>query len=415
MSRFCPDCGTEIAAGMRFCSKCGQAVAEKAPGQPEGYGVSSPNDATGQGSFTDRSGTPDLPPAPQAGSPPGNIPPPPAQDTSGSGRRKWMVLGGGGCALVLGLGLLLILVLFLAAMCSSGGASDDSGGSDTVSAVNSQYENSEEGESSPTPSVDLEPGLAQGTVTTSAGEPLEGAKLYLTGLSTEAGSQVQANAETDSDGFYSIEVPDGEFEMSASYPIEDYEGQTWTNWELYPLDGEPMFSPFDGEDGLVRDFEWRLSGPIAGEDPDDAFSYYGAYIQLNYQEENTGATPQDTRFTFVLTPTVPLADGSEGGEITYERTFAQLGGYDDDSTLDTGGTLYDIPLGKYTLSGSIALPDGSEYPLQFDENFTDATESLEIVFEPDATSSRADLVQVNVYAEGSSAGQEDTYVEPWNQ
>lgn len=396
MSRFCPNCGNEVADDARFCAGCGKPVSDGEPVQQRAEGGASRPSSVG---FTPEpratqqpSGpaSPDLPPAPQPGPPPIDVPQPPQQP---GGSRRWLKLAGGGCALVAGLGLLLVFVLVLAATCGGGG---DSGGA---------------GNGGASPSGDVVPNRATGTVTNANGEPIEGAEINLYGLSTVAGEDILDTTRSAADGTYSLEVPDGELQLYADYTFP-YGGQQWTDYSLFPVGGPDSTTVFDGAEGVVQDYELRISGLEPGGDPNDDFAYYGGYIHVNYSEENSGTTPQDAAFTFVLTPTGPLADGSEGETITVERSYAQLSGGDDDDTLDTSSVLYDIPVGTYTMSGELALPDGTTFPLEI-ELFGNRSEQLEIVFEPLAGS--ADMIQVTTYAPGASEGQEDTQVMPWEQ
>jgi hypothetical protein len=222
-----------------------------------------------------------------------------------------------------------------------------------------------------------EPGVIKGTVTDEQGDPIAGAQVRLAGY-TDDFTGTDSNLVTDGSGMYRVEVIDGLFDVVGTATI-DFEGSPYV-FDLRPADGDCR--PQESASGIVKDLVLELSGlDICSDevDPTNTGSYNGATVALIHNRPR--GLPAETNLVFTMEPVGPLADGSAGRTVTFTRTAAAL-----ETTfgpLDGTGSLYDIPLGRYRLSGTATLPDGSTQDLRFALELGDVpTESVEVGFEP---------------------------------
>jgi hypothetical protein len=202
-----------------------------------------------------------------------------------------------------------------------------------------------------------EPGVVKGRVTTALGNPVAGADIEILG-SAGGGGRHDDRIETGADGTFRVEVPDGLYEVTGTAML-DWEGVPF-RLPLAPADGscEQELSA----DGIVADQVVQLRGLrfcLELSDPDDDAAYAGGAIHL-YPDFVSTTPPPDATVEIVLTPDGPLADGSAGETLTMTRTVAALSNYAGD--IDETATLYDIPLGRYTVTARL-LDGGSESPL----------------------------------------------------
>ena len=219
----------------------------------------------------------------------------------------------------------------------------------------------------PTPAVSLPdgiaPGVVAGTVTDTAGNPLTNAHAVIRGT-TGAGANTYFKAVVDEAGRYSQPVPAGVYEITAYAGIE-YNDRFYNIW-LHPKDGVDTPSQ-DAAAGLTKDFELRLSGPkpAAKMRPMEADSYYGGAIEVGNEGQfylfygngklvDPFVYPDGAVIRVELTPKGPLLDGSQGEVVTRELTPEEV----------ADGTIFDVPLGDYTLRASMVEADGTTTPLQ---------------------------------------------------
>ena len=211
---------------------------------------------------------------------------------------------------------------------------------------------------SPSPSV-ATANVATGVVTNAEREPVAGATIRL--IAFASGSDVgeeRLAVETDENGVYRTEVPLGLYEVHGEVDLE--------------LDGQTIIVPLQpadrscerrlSSDGIEVDFELQLSGLIAcpaGADPDDPASYLGAAVRL--VAELDPAPPDDAIVEYTLVPLGPLADGTGGGTLTYQRSIAAHRATS--GPLHETALIHDIPLGAYELSAELLAIDGSRTPL----------------------------------------------------
>lgn len=235
------------------------------------------------------------------------------------------------------------------------------------------------------------PGYVTGLVLDTQGRPLAGARVFLSGTTFTQGQKTSFETETKTDGTYSLRVPDGRYQAKASYTTT-FEGQTFSFF-MDPASGNPNTS-VDSSEGGNLNFRWTLSGlragsgAGAGRDTDFYgssvdFSYCGlpakAYCAEKYGAVTPGAAPGGSVITVTFTPQGKLVDGSVGKPVVYTFKAAPVappGGYPYSDPNGGGRTTLgadwpyhstnfnDLPLGRYTLTVTATLSDGSKRPLK---------------------------------------------------
>lgn len=242
-------------------------------------------------------------------------------------------------------------------------------------------------------SQDVDKGsLISGTITNSQGQPLEGAEIEVSGVSL-AGERVRYTAKSDATGKYSLLVARGVYTIRAIV-TRNYDGKRW-QLRLHPCDEDNSMASA-GSSPTIKDFQWRLTGLIPGGDPTFAGSYYGGSIWIrcsssneNEQLERVIRSGGSEQFvcTFTLTPTAPLIDGSPGTVLTMTRTVKALWSTEHNVELENSPYLYDIPLGRYTLTACLTFPGrlGRTAPVKLydDQGWRD---TVDVSFEPDVIS-----------------------------
>ena len=168
-------------------------------------------------------------------------------------------------------------------------------------------------------------GYATGKAIDTNGNPLVGAEVAVE--NTLVGYHSSANGATDTNGNYQINLSTvGTFHASA------YLNKTF-NGKQYKLalhcDNNEAF----GNEGAVRNFEWKLTGtkPVAAD------GFYGAAVEL-YNEP--GYYIDENDIVVALNPLGSLIDGSAGTVISRHPIVTSY------------AVLNDIPLGKYEASAT---------------------------------------------------------------
>lgn len=227
-----------------------------------------------------------------------------------------------------------------------------------------------------TPGSVAERGVIQGRVTTADGRPIGGAEIHYIGYLGTVG-QHDGDLVTDADGRYRVEVPDGLYEISGDALIA-YDGGT------YRLALAPANESCDAAlsaDGIAQDFVLRLVGPrrcLVGADPDNDGSWYGAAVHI--WPNLAQFYPPEAVITMSFAPDGPLADGSTGSAFTMTRTVAAL--TSTSGSLDDSATLYDIPLGRYTVTATITSGAATSPLLVWPERADAASAAALLTFEP---------------------------------
>lgn len=184
----------------------------------------------------------------------------------------------------------------------------------------------------------FEKGYATGKVTDTKGNPL--ANVQITIENVLPGASNSHLGKTDDKGFYKIKVGIvGAYRASAYHDVV-YNGVAYS----LPLhaDNDETFS----NDGAVRNFQWKLSGPMY------SGGNYGSSITLNSDINFQIDDPENVEYT--LTPVGKLIDGSDGKVLTMRPGLPNTASYE---------KLLDIPIGRYTLT-AVYLNRGARKPLR---------------------------------------------------
>src|SRR5690349_15900349 len=169
-------------------------------------------------------------------------------------------------------------------------------------------------------------GYVTGKVTDTKGNPLSGVKVYIdntifynSGIGTT----------TDANGNYKIKGQQGAYRAYAEMTI------TFNN-HPFKIEFHPdNYDAFAGEDGAVRNFQWKLTG----ERPFNPGTYYGGYATLSKDPGGDLYDAENIEFTF--TPVGNLIDGSTGEKLVkscgapYSQTYYYI---------------MDIPIGRYEIT-----------------------------------------------------------------
>ncbi|HET9851725.1 MAG TPA: carboxypeptidase-like regulatory domain-containing protein [Candidatus Limnocylindrales bacterium] len=226
--------------------------------------------------------------------------------------------------------------------------------------------------------VPAEANIISGRVTTETGAPVAGARLRVVGYTGGAslGQEIET-VTSGADGTYRYEVPRGLYEVLGEGPL-DFDGQTYL-FNLDPADGSCDQQMSDA--GIVKDFVLRLQGLMMcldGVDPDNQGYYHGAALQV-FNGLTSAASNDVVEYAFE--PIGPLADGSTGQPLTFQRTVAAHSNFF--GPIDGTSYLYDIPLGRYQVSAALLAPDGSRQSLLVSSvQAPSPAQAVEVSFDP---------------------------------
>ena len=239
-------------------------------------------------------------------------------------------------------------------------------------------------------------GTVSGKASDFRGNPLIDAEVAILGTTFAGGEDVGFYPRTAADGTYSMEVPEGNYSVSASHAVS-YDGKRYL-LQLHPGDGKRGRS-YPSKAGITQSFTLKVSGlrPEGELSPDKGFSYYGGQSDFRigdvYSESfqtNHFATEFPNGFTarVTLTPDGPLLDGSQGQAVVFEKQVKSM--YD--ASLEG----IDIPLGKYTVSAVAVKPTGETRTLKVTQvgphltgSLATPADSAPFVFQPDSSGVRS--------------------------
>ncbi|MGY1408266.1 MULTISPECIES: carboxypeptidase-like regulatory domain-containing protein [unclassified Luteimonas] len=177
-----------------------------------------------------------------------------------------------------------------------------------------------------------ERGYATGRVVDTHGEPIAGAKVLLDNAVFYAS---YIDGTTRDDGSYRIKVQPGAWKADATFR-KTYNGKT------YALELDPDHNDSFNEEGVVRNFTWKLEGRT----PDNEYGYYGGFIQLS---TDIGFYEDMETIELTLTPNGPLIDGSPG------KTLRLRMG---DHYWVDHYQIEDVPIGRYVVTATLEGDDG---------------------------------------------------------
>lgn len=193
-----------------------------------------------------------------------------------------------------------------------------------------------------------------GLVLDTKGRPMPNAKVWIRPALTTGLVQIRTGA----DGRYTasglIDVP----YYAQAWTEVTYASKQYCMRLAMPNAGD--YDAFVPTTGAVRNFQWKLSGPI----PDITDGYFGGHIRLI----GDGTLKQSDTVEVTLTPTAPLIDGSAAEKVT-----RRVGAYD---------FVYDVPVGQYTATLTAIGRNGARMPLKVGANSSAGATSMPLAFEP---------------------------------
>jgi hypothetical protein len=193
------------------------------------------------------------------------------------------------------------------------------------------------------PQAGAKPGHLVGKLADAHGRPLSNVTVMVFGFSDRGEPVTREKKVTGPAAEYDIELPEGKYNTPVARIDVDYNGRRYV-LPLAAADGtREWLEQRESRGGMVRDFVWRISGPIPGGDPATPAGYYGGTIQFDKGEDlGDIATVEIT-----LTPDGPLIDGNPGQPVTFTRKLPWRRHEDH--------YLFDVPLGKYTATAKLAF------------------------------------------------------------
>ena len=222
----------------------------------------------------------------------------------------------------------------------------------------------------PVPTITPAAGVFQGQVTTADGRPVAGAEIDLRGL-TAAGNVTDLTVYTKANGAYKTHLPPGSYHIAWAWAhVSNYAGKDWK----MPLATDVVnTSDQDITDGVIANLKFPIQGRrVSGTDPDDPGAYFGGRIQIIGAGHADDPVQKGSSFELTLTPTGPLMDSSIGKTLVLSVPVS--------TTTLAAATYKDIPLGQYTATARVIMPDGTPEPLQLRYLNTVAADSLTLNF-----------------------------------
>ena len=201
-------------------------------------------------------------------------------------------------------------------------------------------------------------GYTTGTVTDTKGNPMAGIEVVVE--NTLVGNHRYGAAVTDDKGRYRIPLSQvGTFHASA-YVVKTFNGRQY-RLPLHP-DNDAAYS----NEGAVRNFQWKLSGPK----PTQLEGFYGATADMAGDIGLPLDDPEHIEFT--LTPQGKLIDGSTGAVLKLKCGAPMTAHYN---------SLVDIPIGRYTVS-AIYLKTNQRLKLRVTDSDDAYAATMTLDFEP---------------------------------
>ncbi|BDP44463.1 hypothetical protein DAETH_44320 (plasmid) [Deinococcus aetherius] len=193
------------------------------------------------------------------------------------------------------------------------------------------------------------PGTVQGQVLDTRGKPLEGVTVWIKPVVTTGVAEVL----TDEGGRYEVEgLPPVGYRAYAWLGVR-YQGQKFCYRLALPKTSE--YNPFVPKDGIVRNFQWKLSGRVPDWDDDSSeLGYFGGSMSPMQGGFQDRWATNDDQIELQLTPVGPLIDGSTGKVLT--------------KTVPGRKLAVDIPIGTYRVKATFIGKNGTREPLIVSDN-----------------------------------------------
>lgn len=187
------------------------------------------------------------------------------------------------------------------------------------------------------------PGSVQGQVLDTRGKPVEGVKVWIKPVVTTG----VAETLTDENGRYKVTgLPPVGYSALAWLEVP-FKGKTFCYRLAHPKTAD--YNAFNPRDGIVRNFQWKLTGRIPLNDNYSDHGFFGGSIspmQGGFQDR--WATNND-EIELQLTPVGNLIDGSVGKPLTV--------------TAPGRGLALDIPIGSYRVKATFVSASGKREAL----------------------------------------------------
>jgi len=228
-------------------------------------------------------------------------------------------------------------------------------------------------------------GYVRGAVYDTQGRPLRASRtpveIRIFGTTYE-GHRTEYRTRVDETGHYEIHVPNGLYRVIAEATLTQ-NGQPFP-LGLDPVDGIPPDTDTDSHDGIVKDFQLKLSGSRVGTGPTEhgagvyvvdggAFHSYFDALDRKYP---TGAYVQ-----ILFVPQGAALDGSPLKPFVRNCSLAGM---------HTGFGLAGIPVTAYTIAARLITPDGNPHTLKVSQNgaadTAERAETLTLTFKSDSAS-----------------------------
>jgi hypothetical protein len=191
------------------------------------------------------------------------------------------------------------------------------------------------------PQPGAKPGKLVGKLADARGNPLGNVTISVFGFS-EKGEPVSREVTIEGPAdHYEIDLPPGKYNTPTARLSIEYD-ERWYTLPLASADNTKEWTEQkESAQGMVRDFVWRIAGPVPGGDPTRPTGYWGGTIQFDKGNELGDAASIE----ITLAPEGPLIDGSEGKPVTFVRTLPWKSREDH--------LLFDVPLGHYVATARL--------------------------------------------------------------
>ena len=191
------------------------------------------------------------------------------------------------------------------------------------------------------PPPGAKPGKLVGKLVDASGKPLRNVTVAIFGFSDKGEPVNKEVTVAGPAGEYEMDLPAGKYNTPTARIGVDYNGRSYV-LPLAAADGTREWTEQkSARTGMVRDFVWRISGPVPGGDPTAASGYWGGSIHFD-----KGADLGDVAtIDITLTPDGPLIDGSEGQPLSFERKLPWKRQEDH--------LLPNVPLGRYVATAQL--------------------------------------------------------------
>lgn len=211
-----------------------------------------------------------------------------------------------------------------------------------------------------------EPRKVKGVVLDTRGRPVEGATVWVLPAVTTGVVILKTNAQ----GQYATgPLPVVPYRTYARVKVP-YRGQNYCLRAA--AENEAQYDHFTPENGVIRNFRLKLTGPVPDAGYDNAF--FGGEVRIMHHTwEGTSIVDFDSTVEVTLVPNGPLVDGSTGKTLVKRAKVGE-------------NFLYDIPIGHYDVTAVEIRKDGTRTPLVMGEYLGPPRAKTTLAFKPMSSS-----------------------------